>query len=54
MTGKTAVNMGWVTRTWEFDAVTDETTLEFYTVEKTDPTAGPALDNVRVVAAPKP
>jgi hypothetical protein len=33
----------------EFVAVADETTLEIYTLETTDPTRGPALDNVRVV-----
>jgi len=51
-TGKTIENMGWVTNEWEFDAVADQTTLEIFTLEKTDPVAGPALDNVRVEAVP--
>ena len=49
-TGKTAENMGWVRKSWEFEAVAGRTTLEIYTLEKTDPVAGPALDDVRVVA----
>ncbi|HEX3998042.1 MAG TPA: choice-of-anchor C family protein [Pirellulales bacterium] len=48
-TGKSLQAMGWSTKTWEFVAVADETTLEIYTLETTDPTRGPALDNVRVV-----
>jgi choice-of-anchor C domain-containing protein len=48
-TGKTLQAMGWSTKTWEFVATADETTLEIYTLETTDPTHGPALDNVRVV-----
>ena len=51
-TGKTTTKMGWVTKTWDFEAVANETTLEIYTLEKTDPFTGPALDNVRVVAIP--
>jgi hypothetical protein len=39
-----------IPKAWKFDAVADQTTLEIYTLEKTDPFAGPALDNVRVVA----
>jgi choice-of-anchor C domain-containing protein len=49
-TGKTVRKMGWVTRAWEFTAVADETTLEIYTLETTDPVAGPALDDVWVIA----
>jgi hypothetical protein len=49
-TGKTFKNMGWQRKSWEFEAVAKETTLEFYTLETTDPYCGPALDDVRVVA----
>jgi choice-of-anchor C domain-containing protein len=49
-TGKTLDNMGWVTKTWEFEAVEEETTIEFYTLETEADKWGPALDNVRVVA----
>ncbi len=28
-TGKTTSDMGWVTKEWEFEAVADQTTLEF-------------------------
>jgi choice-of-anchor C domain-containing protein len=47
--GKTVEEMGWVTKSWEFTAIADETTLEFHTLETEDPTCGPALDNVSVV-----
>jgi choice-of-anchor C domain-containing protein len=49
-TGKTRDNMGWLRKTWEFEAVADRTTLEIYTMEETDPVAGPSIDDVRVVA----
>ena len=49
--GKTVEAMGWATKTWEFTAVEDETTLEFHTLEAEDPNCGPALDNVSVVEA---
>jgi choice-of-anchor C domain-containing protein len=45
--GKTELNMGWVTQTWEFTALASQTTLEFYSL--TEGVAGPALDNVAVV-----
>jgi choice-of-anchor C domain-containing protein len=48
---KTVQDMGWVTKTWEFTAAEDETTLEFHTLETEDPNCGPALDNVSVVEA---
>jgi choice-of-anchor C domain-containing protein len=47
-TGKTPVNMGWVSKTWEFTAEADETTLEFLSL--TEGNSGPALDDVVVVA----
>ena len=49
VTGKTVDDMGWATKTWEFTADADKTTLEFYSLESTDPSFGPALDNVVVV-----
>jgi choice-of-anchor C domain-containing protein len=47
-TGKTEKDMGWVTKTWEFTAISSQTTLEFSSL--TEGAAGPALDNVSVVA----
>jgi choice-of-anchor C domain-containing protein len=44
--------LGWSTKSWEFEATGPETTLEIYTLETTEPFAGPALDNVRVVPVP--
>jgi choice-of-anchor C domain-containing protein len=53
-TGKTACDMGWVTKKWEFDAVADETTLEFRMLKMSDDFwHGPALDDVRVWAVPR-
>ena len=49
-TGKSADNMGWVTKTWEFEAVSEETAIEFHTLETEANNWGPAVDNVRVVA----
>jgi choice-of-anchor C domain-containing protein len=46
--GRTFRDMGWVTKTWDFVAVADQTTLEFYSL--TGQACGPALDDVRVVA----
>jgi choice-of-anchor C domain-containing protein len=46
-TGKSYQDMGWVTKTWEFVAVADQTTLEFYSL--TGVGCGPTLDNVSVV-----
>jgi hypothetical protein len=51
-TGKTVENLGWATKTWEFVATGGETTLEFFTLDKTDRGCGPYLDDVRVVALP--
>jgi choice-of-anchor C domain-containing protein len=48
-TGKSAEDMGWVTKTWEFEATENETTIEFHTLDDEDPNCGPALDNVRVL-----
>ena len=48
-TGKSAEDMGWETKKWEFTAADDETTLEFHTLDD-DPNCGPVLDNVKVVA----
>jgi choice-of-anchor C domain-containing protein len=51
-TGKTFEDMGWEKKSWEFEAVSDRTMLEIYTMEQTDPVAGPALDDVKVVVLP--
>ena len=48
-TGKSANDMGWVTKRWDFTAIADETTIEFHTLETEDPFGGPVLDNVSVV-----
>jgi choice-of-anchor C domain-containing protein len=45
---KAVHDMGWVSKTWEFIAVADQTTLEFASL--TEGASGPALDNVSVVA----
>ena len=47
-TGKTPTDMGWVTKTWEFTAESDETALEFLSL--TEGADGPALDDVVVAA----
>jgi choice-of-anchor C domain-containing protein len=52
-TGKKAADLGWETKTWHFVADADKTTLEFYTVEQSDPNCGPLLDKIRVVAVPE-
>ncbi len=51
--GKSATEMGWVRKSWKFVAVAGETTLEFHTLDDEDDLAGPALDDVRVVAVKK-
>jgi choice-of-anchor C domain-containing protein len=53
-TRKSKKNMGWVVKEWEFNAAADETTLEFYTLEKPDAHWGPAIDDVRVVPVESP
>ncbi len=51
--GKTHKEMGWVKKSWEFVATEAETTLEIHTLDDEDDLAGPALDDVRVVAVKK-
>lgn len=51
-TGKSFSNMGWVSKSWDFTANSTTTTLEF--VGLTNSIAGPALDNVSVIAVPEP
>lgn len=48
--GKTRKNMEWVTKTWEFEAKSENTKLEFCTLETGRGFYGPAIDNVSVVA----
>jgi choice-of-anchor C domain-containing protein len=45
--GKNQKEMGWVSKSWEFTAEADQTTLEFLSL--TEGNYGPALDNVTVV-----
>ena len=47
--GRTYEDMGWVTRSWEFTAVDEDTTLEFASRTDALPSCGPALDRVSVV-----
>jgi choice-of-anchor C domain-containing protein len=49
-TGKMEYDMGWVTRTWEFEATEAHTTLAFAATAVKGFWFGPALDNVRVWA----
>lgn len=51
-TGKSRSNMGWVSNSWDFTATGTTTTLEF--ISLTNSFAGPALDNVSVIAIPEP
>jgi choice-of-anchor C domain-containing protein len=51
-TGMSDDNMGWEDTTWEFVATGDQTTLEIYSADGSNPWGGPALDNVSVVAVP--
>jgi choice-of-anchor C domain-containing protein len=51
-TGKSSSNMGWVSKSWDFTANSTTTTLEFITL--TNSVAGPALDNVSVIALSPP
>jgi choice-of-anchor C domain-containing protein len=47
-TGRSQKDMGWTTRSWDFMAVAEETTLEFSSL--VEGANGPALDSVSVVA----
>jgi choice-of-anchor C domain-containing protein len=48
ITGKTRNDMGWASKTWDFIAEADKTTLEFLSL--TEGGEGPALDDVVVMA----
>jgi choice-of-anchor C domain-containing protein len=48
---KSTTDMGWANQVLDFTATGVETTLEIYTVMEEDPSCGPALDNVSVVAS---
>ena len=52
-TGKSATDMGWVTRTFVFTASSATTTLEFLSLTPAPPNCGPVIDNV-VVEVPEP
>jgi choice-of-anchor C domain-containing protein len=49
-TGKTTTNMGWEEKSWEFEALAGETSLEFSAAPSRNPKGGPAIDDVHVVA----
>lgn len=51
-TGKSSSNMGWLSKSWDFTANSTTTTLEF--ISLTNSFAGPALDNVSVIALSPP
>ncbi|MCA2719617.1 MAG: choice-of-anchor C family protein [Microcystis sp. M169S2] len=56
-TGKSRSNMGWVSNSWDFTANSTTTTLEFIDLTNsflTNSFAGPALDNVSVIALSPP
>ena len=53
VTGRSANDMGWVSRNFMFDAVGIMTTLEFFSLDPVS-TGGPALDNVTVTLIPEP
>jgi choice-of-anchor C domain-containing protein len=44
----TREKLNWTKVTWEFTAISDETTLEIYTTEKGDDSRGPVIDEVSV------
>lgn len=48
--GKTVNQMGWTRKTWDFVAITTETTLEIHTLQTTQPDFGPVIDDVSVIA----
>ena|SRR5438874_1130679 len=52
-TGKTALDMGWETHTFEFVAAGSSSTLSFADTDASS-AFGPALDNVRVSAVEAP
>jgi choice-of-anchor C domain-containing protein len=56
--GHDYTNMGWVTRSWQFTAISTSTAIEFYTLDAAisgySGYCGPALDNVSVVFIPEP
>ncbi len=53
ITGKTAVNVGWLPKTFTFTAKVASTTLEFRSLMESGLTGyGPAIDNVVVTTAP--
>src|SRR6266481_3720238 len=50
-TGRTALNMGWQTNTFQFVAAGSSSTLSFASQDLANSAFGPALDNVKVNAA---
>jgi choice-of-anchor C domain-containing protein len=52
-TGTSWDKLRWETKSFDFDATSDETTLEIHTLEKRDPIRGPLIDDVRVASLPR-
>ena len=53
-TGRTRPDMGWESRSWTFTANSTLTSLEFFSLNQTGGSHGPALDNVSVTVVPEP
>ncbi|MBD1833028.1 choice-of-anchor C family protein [Cyanobacteria bacterium FACHB-472] len=51
ISGRTPTNMGWETKRWMFMAQSNKTTLEFFSLNTSGGSWGPALDSVLVVLA---
>ena len=51
ISGRTPTNMGWETKRWMFMAQSNKTTLEFFSLNASGGSWGPALDSVLVVVA---
>jgi len=61
VTGHDYNNMGWETRSWQFTADSNSTTIEFYSLDSSEGRysgysgyCGPTLDNVSVSIVPEP
>jgi len=48
-TNRTNKDVGWQKTTWKFTAAEKKTTIEFYTLMKSDESCGPLLDDVSVL-----
>ena len=50
--GTTGEKLRWDPHAFEFKASSEDTTIEFHTLENRDPIRGPMIDDVRVTALP--